>query len=69
MFSLCSFIVEDWGKCSFHLTSYLAGDISPESIVVNGVVPDQDVDPMISIPESLVTLLGFGMNMFLLINF
>ncbi|CAH1448270.1 unnamed protein product [Lactuca virosa] len=54
----------DWGKCSFQLTSYLVGDISPESIVVYGVVPDQDVDPMISIPESLVTLPGFGPNVF-----
>ncbi|CAI9276554.1 unnamed protein product [Lactuca saligna] len=38
------------------MKSYLIGDISPKSIVLNGVVPDRDVDPMISILEFPVTL-------------
>ncbi|CAH1438891.1 unnamed protein product [Lactuca virosa] len=34
-----SHLLRDWSKCSFHLTTYLAGDIPPESIVVDDVVP------------------------------
>lgn len=64
MFSMCSFILLDGSKCCFQLTSYLAGDISPESIVVDGVVPDRDLDPMVLTPESPVTLLGFRLNVF-----
>lgn len=44
--------------------SYLVDDISPDSIIVDGVVPDRDVDPMTSMPESPITLLGFCMNAF-----
>lgn len=39
VFFLCSFVVVDGSKCSFQLTSYLASDISPESIVLDDVVP------------------------------
>ena len=61
---MCSFIVVDGSKFSFQLTSYLAGDISPESIVMDVVVLDRDVDLVIVIPESPITLPVFGMDAF-----
>ncbi|CAI9290622.1 unnamed protein product [Lactuca saligna] len=53
-----------WSKCSFQLTSYLADDIPPKSIVVEDVVLDQNMDRMTSMPESPIALLGFGPNAF-----
>ncbi|CAH1446763.1 unnamed protein product [Lactuca virosa] len=51
-------------KCSFQLTSYLAGDIPPESIVVDEMVPDQNMDQMPVTPEFPPALPGFGSNAF-----
>ncbi|CAI9265457.1 unnamed protein product [Lactuca saligna] len=48
----------DRSKCFFRLTSYLAGYILPESIVVDEVVPDQYVDEMTVTLESPLALPG-----------
>ena len=44
--------------------SYLAGDISTESIMVDDVVLERDVDPLIVILESPVRIPGFGPDAF-----
>ncbi|CAH1418410.1 unnamed protein product [Lactuca virosa] len=51
-------------KCTFQLTGYLAGDIPPESIVVDDVVPDQKVDQVTVTPGSPLALPGFGSDAF-----
>ncbi|CAH1443550.1 unnamed protein product [Lactuca virosa] len=50
----------DGSKYPFQLTSYLAGEFHPKAIMLDDVIPDPDVDPMIVIPDSSIRLLGFG---------
>lgn len=64
MFLFCSFNVVDGSKFHFQLTSYLAGKLTLETIMLDGVIPNLDVDPVIVIPNSPSRLLGFGPNAF-----
>ncbi|CAI9274374.1 unnamed protein product [Lactuca saligna] len=46
------------------LTSFLASDIPPKSIMLDDTVLDQNVDQMTLKPESPISLLWFGLNAF-----
>ncbi|CAH1453592.1 unnamed protein product [Lactuca virosa] len=48
----------------FQLTSYLASEFPPEVIMLDDVIPNPDMDPVIVIPDSLVILFGFGSDAF-----
>ncbi|CAH1449098.1 unnamed protein product [Lactuca virosa] len=61
---MLSVLHPDGNTSSFNLVTYLSGDITPKSIMLEGVIPDKEVGNIFHISGSPLSLPGFGSDVF-----